>query len=166
MKQKILTYALIFSILLVLFQYVKSKSLIEGIDNKLQAYKSLSEKYKDSVLVLQNNINNMSHFSLENNEDAISYFENDGYHVDDLIPVIKDALYELNTVKGEHPLVPYASSDGRKILINTVKLLNHKWIIADFSDGEFWGEVLLLYFVNEDQTVDFELSESFLYPLE
>jgi len=166
MKQKLLIYALVFAILLVLFQYVNAKRVFEDMDNKLQGYKALSEKYKDSVAVLQNNIADMYHFSLEKNEDAISYFENDGMVVSDLIPIIKDELYELNTVKGEHPLVPYASSDGRKILINTVKLLNHKWIIADFSDGEFWGEVLLRYYVNEGKTVDFELSESFLYPLQ
>ncbi|WNH12210.1 hydrolase [Thalassobellus suaedae] len=167
MKKKIFMYLFVFSILLVLFQYVNAKRVFEGMDRKLEGYKNLSEKYKDSVLVLQNDIADLSHFSLENNEDAISYFENDGYNVSQLIPIIKDALYELNTVKEEeHPVVPYASSEGRKMLINTVKLLNHKWIIADFSDGEFWGEVLLRYYVNEDKTVDFELSESFLYPLQ
>lgn len=166
MKQKILTYALVFSMLLVLFQYVNAKRVIEGMDSKLQGYKALSEKFKDSVLVLNNDITEMTRFSLERNEDAISYFENEGYNVSELIPAIKDELYDLNVVKGEHPLVPYASSEGRKILINTVKLLNHKWIIADFSDGEFWGEVLLQYYVNEDKTVDFELSESFLYPFD
>ncbi len=166
MKKKIFMYLFVFSILLVLFQYVNAKRVFEDMDRKLEGYKNLSEKYKDSVLVLQNHIADISYFSLENNEDAISYFENDGYNVDELIPVIKDALYELNTVKGEHPLIPYVSSEGRKMLINTVKLLNHKWLIANFSDGEFWGEVLLRYYVNEDKTVDFELSESFLYPLE
>ncbi|WNH10221.1 hydrolase [Thalassobellus suaedae] len=167
MKKKIFMYLFVFSILLVLFQYVNAKRVFEDMDRKLEGYKNLSEKYKDSVLVLQNDIADLSHFSLENNEDAISYFESDGYNISQLIPIIKDALYELNTVKEEeHPVVPYASSEGRKMLINTVKLLNHKWIIADFSDGEFWGEVLLRYYVNEDKTVDFELSESFLYPLQ
>mgnify|MGYP003672348156 CR=1 FL=1 len=166
MKQKILTYALVFSILLVLFQYVNAKRVFEDMDRKLQGYKALSEKFKDSVVVLQNDIANTSYFSLENNEDAISYFENEGYNVSELIPIIKDELYELNTVKGEHPLIPYVSSEGRKMLINTVKLLNHKWVIANFSDGEFWGEVLLRYYINEDKTIDFELSESFLYPFD
>jgi hypothetical protein len=61
--------------------------------------------------------------------------------------------------------VPYASSEGRKILINTVKMLNHKWIIADFSDGEFWGEILLTYEITADKQLKFTLVESFLYPL-
>jgi hypothetical protein len=25
-----------------------------------------------------------------------------------------------------------------KFIINKVKVLNHRWIIADFSDGEYW----------------------------
>ena len=166
MKQRIFMYLFVFSILLVLFQYVNAKRVFEDMDNKLVSYKTQLEKYKDSVAVLQNNIAEVSHFNLERNEDAISYFENDGYTIDKLIPYIKDELYSLNTSKGEHPLVPYASSEGRKMLINTVKMLNHKWIIADFSDGEFWGEVLLTYYINEDKTVDFELVESFLYPFD
>ena len=157
-------YLFVFSILLVLFQYVNAKRVFEDQNNKLEAYKKLSEKYKDSVSVLQNSLEEVSHFNLEKNEDAISYFENDGYDVSELIPFIKDQLYELNTVKGEHPIVPYASSEGRKILINTVKLLNHKWIIADFSDGEFWGEVFLTYEITEDKQLKFNLVESFLYP--
>jgi hypothetical protein len=44
-----------------------------------------------------------------------------------------------------------------------VKVLNHRWIIADFSDGEYWGEVLLKYFVNDDQTITFEINQSLLY---
>ncbi|GAA4808196.1 hydrolase [Litoribaculum gwangyangense] len=164
MRQRIFMYLFIFSILLVIFQYVNSKRVFEDLNNKTEDYKTQLIKYKDSVLVLQNEISEISHFNLEKNEDAITYFENDGYNVDELIPLIKDQLYTLNEVKGEHPIIPYVSSEGRKMLINTVKILNHKWIIADFTDGEYWGEILVRYFMNEDKTVDFELSESFLYP--
>jgi len=159
-------YLFVFSILLVLFQYVNAKRVFEDMNNKLENYKTLSKKYKDSVGVLQNDILEVSHFNLDRNEDAISYFEADGYKIDELIPFIKDELYKLNEVKGEHPIIPYASSEGRKMLINTVKLLNHKWVIADFSDGEYWGEVLLRFYINDDKTIDFELAESFLYPFD
>ena len=46
---------------------------------------------------------------------------------------------------------------------NKVKILNHRWIIADFSDGEIWGEVLLKYFVNDDESIAFEVNQSLLY---
>ncbi|NMH88199.1 hydrolase [Flavivirga algicola] len=164
MKQRIFMYLFVFAALLVLFQYVNSKRVFEDINNKLVTQKKALNKYKDSLAVLQDDILEVSHFNLDRNEDAISYFENDGYNVSELIPFIKDELYRLNEVKGEHPIVPYAASEGRKMLINTVKMLNHKWIIADFSDGEFWGEIFLTYEITEDKQLKFNLVESFLYP--
>lgn len=166
MKQRIFMYLFVFSILLIIFQYVNSKRVFEDLTSKTEGYKAQMVKYKDSVSLLQNDIYESSHFNLDRNEDAITYFENDGYNIEELIPIIKDELYALNEVKGGHPIIPYVSSEGKKMLINTVKLLNHKWIIADFSDGEYWGELLIRYYVNENKTVDFELSESFLYPLD
>ncbi|WP_418603845.1 hydrolase [Hwangdonia sp.] len=166
MKQKIFMYLFVFSVLLVLFQYVNSKRIFEDMNNKLEKYKSKSIKYNDSIAVLQDDILNLSHFNLYRNEDAISYFENDGYNVDELIPFIKDELYKLNETSGQHPIVPYAASEGRRMMINTVKMLNHKWIIADFSDGEFWGEIFLTYEITEDRQLKFNLVESFLYPFD
>ncbi|MEC3908009.1 hydrolase [Tamlana sp. 2201CG12-4] len=166
MKQRIFMYLFVFSILLVLFQYVNSKRVFEDMDNKLTGYKSQLKKYKDSVSVLQNDILEVSHFNLDRNEDAISYFEDAGYNIEELIPFIKDELYKLNEVKGEHPIVPYAASEGRKMLINTVKMLNHKWIIADFSDGEYWGEIFLTYEITENKALKFNLVEYFLYPFD
>ncbi len=159
-------YLFVFSALLVLFQYVNSKRVFEDLNNKLEEHKLKSEKYKDSLKTIQDEVLNLSYFNLDRNEDAISYFENDGYNVDELIPFIKDELYKLNEIKGEHPIVPYAASEGRKMLINTVKMLNHKWIIADFSDGEFWGELFLTYEITEDKQLKFNLVESFLYPFD
>lgn len=52
----------------------------------------------------------------------------------------------------------------QKFIINKVKLLNHRWIVADYSNGKLWGEVLLKYFIEDDQTVSFEVMNSYLYP--
>lgn len=166
MKQRILTYLFVFSILLIIFQFVNSKRVFEDMNNKLGNYKSQLEKYKDSVLVLERDVAEASHFNLERNEDAISYFENQDYNIDELIPFIKDELYKLNEVKGDHPIVPYAASEGRKMLINTVKMLNHKWIIADFSDGQYWGEIFLTYEITDNKQLKFNLVEYFLYPFD
>lgn len=166
MKQKIFMYLFVFSMLIVLFQYVSTKNAFEGMNTKLGKQKAQVEKYKDSVLVLNTEISNLSYFNLEKNEDALSYFERDGFDTAELIPFIKDEIYALNEMKGEHPLIPYASSEGRRMLINKVKMLNHKWIIADFSDGEFWGELFITYRVTENRELQFNLVESFLYPLQ
>lgn len=166
MKQRIFMYLFVFAALVVLFQYVNSKRIFEGINKKLITSESQLKIYKDSVAVLRNDILEVSHFNLDRNEDAITYFEDDGYKIDELIPFIKDELYKLNEAKGEHPIIPYASSEGRKMMINTVKMLNHKWIIADFSDGEFWGELFLTYEITGDRDLKFRLVESFLYPFD
>lgn len=157
-------YLFIFSVLLILFQYVNFKGIHEESTKQLESLINKEEKLQDSIVVLQDEILDLSHFNLDRNEDAISYFEKDGYNVDELIPFIKDELYNLNEKKGEHPLVPYSSEEGRKMLINTVKLLNHKWIIADFSDGQFWGELFLTYEITEKRELKFRVVESFLYP--
>ncbi len=82
-----------------------------------------------------------------------------------LIPFIKDNLYALNEkAKTEHPLIPYMLSEDRPMVINHVKLLNHKWIIADFSDGKYWGELFIKYEVRDGKELNFELLDSFLYP--
>lgn len=164
MKQRIFMYLFVFSLLLALFMYVNSKRLLEIEKKQTETSKHQIEKYKDSVATLQNEVLDLSHFNLDRNEDAISYFENRGYNIDELIPLIKDELYKLNEAKGQHPIIPYASSEGRRMMINTVKLLNHKWIIADFSDGEYWGELFLTYEITDCNELKFNLVESFLYP--
>jgi len=166
MKQKIFMYLFVFSILIVLFQYMNSKHTFKDMDHKLGSYKTLAQKYKDSVVVLGNEISELSHFNFNRNEDAVSYFENEGFTPDEIAALVKNKLYETNEVKGQHPIVPYAAREGKKIMINTVKMLNHKWIIADFSDGEYWGEVFLTYEVSSKKEVTFNLVESFLYPFD
>lgn len=165
MKQRIFMYLFVFSLLLALFIYVNAKRMIEVESKKNTTLNVELKKYKDSVAKLQDEVMDLSHFNLERNEDAISYFEDKGYNVDELIPLIKDELYKLNEAKGEHPMIPYASSEGRRMMINTVKLLNHKWIVADFSDGEFWGELFLTYEITDANELKFNSIESFLYPL-
>jgi hypothetical protein len=54
----------------------------------------------------------------------------------------------------------------QKFIINKIKILNHRWIIADYSNGSLWGEVLLKYFINEDETISFEIMNSYLYSLD
>jgi len=165
MKQKIFMYLFIFSILLVLFQYVNSKNVFEVQTNKIMKLEEKVTAFKDSIAILRDANYDLSLFDLEQNDDALTYFENQGYDVSTLIPMIKDELYSLNEVKGEHPLIPYAATGGNKMLINSIRLLNHKWIIANFSDAQIWGEIFFSYEINQGE-LKFKLVESFLYPMQ
>ena len=158
-------YLFIFTVLLVLFQFTNSKNVLETYEKDITTLKQENTQLRDSVSILDEKILDLSYFNLDRNEDGLTYFENQGYDTSQLIPFIKDELYTLNETKGEHPLIPYASSEGRKMIINNIKLLNHKWIIADFSDGEFWGEIFLTYEITETEELTFRLVESFLYPM-
>ena len=164
MKNKIYLYLLLFTILLVIFQYVNSKNVFNSYEEKFGQFLEREQVYKDSIMTLQDDILDYMYFSLEHNDDALTYFENDGYDTTELIHFIKDEIYKLNERKDVHPLVPYVSMTEGRMLINKVKLLNHKWIIADFSDGKYWGELLITYYINNNQKLIFNLVESFMYP--
>jgi hypothetical protein len=158
-------YLFIFALLLVLFQYVNSKNVFENQTSKIEKLEDKITAYKDSVVVLNEANYDLSLFQLEQNDDALSYFEDQGYDTSTLIPLIKNELYSLNETKGEHPLIPYAGTGGNKMLINSIRLLNHKWIIANFSDAQIWGEMFFSFEI-ENGELKFKLIDSFLYPMQ
>ena len=67
-----------------------------------------------------------------------------------------------NISKNKNLIIPYDDMNG-KFLINQVKVLNHKWIIANFSDGTLWGELLIKYSIDESG-INFKTNEHFIYP--
>jgi hypothetical protein len=44
-----------------------------------------------------------------------------------------------------------------------MQLVNNKWILANFFDGQRWGEALIQYDINDDQSVDFTTIKAILY---
>ncbi|NNK83732.1 MAG: hydrolase [Flavobacteriaceae bacterium] len=164
MKGKIYLYLFVFTLLLVLFMFVNSKSILESYEKKLSKSENREQVYKDSLDVLYDQNLDLLHFNLEHNDDALSYFEKFGYNTEQLIPKIKDALISKNIYEGDdHPIVPYASMTENRIMINKIQLLNHKWILADFTDGKYWGELVIKYEVKDSDTIDFELLDYLMY---
>ena len=102
----------------------------------------------------------MQYFSLENNDDALAYF--DHLNLENPSGYIADKLLETNEQKGDNPLVPYEGMQN-DFKINKIKVLNHKWILTDFSDGKYWGELLIKYQLKDDLGVDFTLVDHLLY---
>jgi len=164
MKGKVFMYLFLFTLLLVLFMFVNSKGIIESYDKKLIKAENRVEAYKDSIAVLSDENLELLYFNLENNDDALSYFEKFGYDTSELIPIIKDALISKNVYEGDdHPIIPYASMTENKIMINKIRLLNHKWILTDFTDGKYWGELLISYTVKDLNTIGFKLEDYLMY---
>ena len=129
--------------------------------SRLEKKQSQLKALKDSMKVEKRRFFENVYFSLDTNEEALVYFDDLDFPVTSML--LKDAIYDINLLGEDKSLVPYAQMGG-KFLVNKIKVLNHKWIIADFSDGTFWGELLIKYQVAADGVLTFTVVEHFLYP--
>lgn len=158
-------YLFIFSLLLLVFQYVNSKNIIEKYEADIVKVKAKVADRDKTIKTLEEQNFELNYFSIDRNEDAYNYFEALGYDTEQLIPAIVEGLYNMNDYEGEdHPMVPYVSTTDSKLLINKVRVMNHKWIVANFTDGALWGEIFLTYSIDENNDLKYKLVEYFLYP--
>ncbi len=164
MKKSLLLYLFILVLLLNLFTYMYFSKELAFEQNK---FVNTEAKLKKDLNAVNVKLNDANYFSLENNENAQNYFNPDTatktIQIEKLIPFVTEKLLDLNANPKGNPYVGQDQIGANKFIINKVRILNHRWIIADYSDGEYWGEVLIKYFVNEDETVSFETFQSLLY---
>jgi hypothetical protein len=157
--KNVILYALIFSLLFNVFQYVNSTKILEAKDKEVIKVKDRLKISRDSVASLAN----ANYFALESDQDAQEYFYTNNLDYQKIAIKVKEDLITLNENKNGNKLVPYEPIDGKPFLINTSKILNHRWIIAEFSNGDFWGQLLIKYFVSEGKPTEFETVETILY---
>jgi hypothetical protein len=164
MKKSLLLYALILSLLFNIYTYM---FLSKEVSFEQEKFKKSTTKLKDSLNSVTSKLSDANYFSLEKNENAQNYFQSAKSekisNYEKLIPYVTEKLLDFNTNPTGNPYTDQEQLGANKFIINKVKVLNHRWIIADFSDGEYWGEVLLKYFINEDESVSFEVNQSFIY---
>ncbi|MDR6843581.1 hypothetical protein [Flavobacterium granuli] len=164
MKKSLLLYALILSLVFNIYTYMY---LSKEVTFEQEKYKTTTTKLKDSLQSVSNKLSDVNYFSLDKNENAQNYFElaqsEKIRNYATLIPYVTGQLLDLNANPKGNPYTGQEQLGATKFSINKVKVLNHRWIIADYTDGEYWGEVLLKYFINEDESVSFEVNQSFLY---
>lgn len=164
MKKSFLLYAFILLVLINVFTY---SFLSNEVKFEQKRYERTTKKLRDSLNSVTLKLNDANYFSLEKNENAQNYFDsavtNKTIAYEKLIPIVTEKLMDLNANPKGNPYTGQDQIGENKFVINKVKVLNHRWIIADYSDGKIWGEVLLKYFVNEDESISFEVMESLLY---
>lgn len=164
MKKSLLLYALILSLVFNIYTYMY---LSKEVTFEQEKYKKATTKLKESLQSETNKLSDANYFSLEKNENAQNYFESAKSdkirNYVTLIPYVTEKLLDFNTNPKGNPYTGQEQLGTNKFLINKVKVLNHRWIIADYSDGEYWGEVLLKYFINDDESVSFEVNQSIIY---
>lgn len=164
MKRSFLLYAFILLVLINVFTYSFLSNEVKFEQNR---FEKTTKKLRDSLDSVTAKLNEANYFSLEKNENAQNYFDsavaNKTIAYEKLIPIVTEKLMDYNANPKGNPYVGQDQIGANKFVINKVKILNHRWIIADYSDGKMWGEVLLKYFVNEDESISFEVIQSLLY---
>jgi len=163
MKSRIYMYLFFFSILLVLFMYVNQSSIFERQTAIITSLEQKNQNFKDSIATQNQQISELLYFDLLTNDAARTYFEGLGMEAEDAATLVRERIYEYNLTKGGNPLVPFANANGQW-RINRVKFLNHRWVIADCSDGTSWGEIWIEYFFDLDGALDLTTQSSVLYP--
>ncbi|OAB27275.1 hypothetical protein SAMN05444395_10481 [Flavobacterium fryxellicola] len=164
MKKSLFLYLSILAVLFAVFTY---SFLGSEVKFEQERYKKTTTKLRDSINLLTTKLADANYFSLEKNENAQNYFDSGSsekvIQYEKLIPAVTEKLLDLNANPKGNPFTGQDQIGANKFIINKVKVLNHRWIIADFSDGDIWGEVLLKYFVNDDESFSFEVNQSLLY---
>jgi hypothetical protein len=157
--KNVVLYALVFSLLFNVFQFVNSTKILEAKDQEVVKVKNHLKTARDSVSQLAN----ANYFALESDENAQEYFYNSNLDYQKVAFKVKEDLMVLNENKNGNKLVPYEPIDDKPFIVNSSKILNHRWLIAEFSNGDLWGQILVKYFVSADKFTEFETVETVLY---
>jgi hypothetical protein len=164
MKQSLFLYLTILAVLSSIFTYM---FLSKQVAFEQTRYEKTTKKLRDSLSLVSSQLADANYFSLAKNENAQNYFDSGSsdkiIQYEKLIPFVTEKLLDFNSNGKGNPYTGQDQIGANKFIINKVRVLNHRWIIADFSDGEIWGEVLLKYFVNADDSISFEVNQSLLY---
>jgi len=119
---------------------------------------------QDSLKISRQALEDADYFNFAKNDNAIDYFVDKGINdTDGLAVKIVEGVKDLNQNPNGNPLTGYDPINGEKFLINKVKILNNRWLMADFSNGKAWGDVLIKYFVDDKGVVTYETLQSSIY---
>jgi len=143
-------------------------SFLVGCNNNSQPQMSATQlnetaqiisKLTDSIRKLTDERDEALNFSLETNELSQQYFED--LKIVNPSQIVINALMETN-IKEKNPYIK-SESNGR-FLINKIRILNEKWVICEFSDGELWGDLLLEYHIDGNQKPTFKTLDEVIPP--
>jgi hypothetical protein len=75
--------------------------------------------------------------------------------------LIEDHILSLNSASKGNPIL---SPIGKNYIINKIQLVNHHWLLADFTNGERWGDILVYYKIDSKNKVSLQLIDHVFYP--
>lgn len=160
MKKNLFLYLFVFASLIALYALVTGNKKSNANDKKINELMVTITQLEDSLQAARIKQADLQYFSLDNNDDALAFYDHLG--LENPTRYVEDKLMETNEQKGDNPLIPYEGMNS-DFKLNKIKVLNHKWIVTDFSDGKYWGDLIIKYQINDDRSVDFTLMDHLLY---
>ncbi len=167
MKSRIFLYLFLFAVLYIIFQYANAKKTFEMQEAEISSLKEKVEELEQVNDSLQNASSKASledGYSLESDDKAKMYVEELGYNVDEFKAKLESEIFSKNKAADNNELVPFAGMNGGFMRINDLRIINHRWVIIEFTDGTYWGQALVNYFIEEDGSLSYEVGDGFLYP--
>lgn len=163
MRKSFLLYLWLFTALFALFVYVSGSRKIKAQEEEITALKEQIPEIPPTEHI-EVQPSGTDAFSLAGNDQAMAYFEARGLDPQAVMQQVETAIISKNKASADNPLIPYEGMEGY-FRINKIKLLNHKWVMASFTDGTYWGDVLITYDVHEGE-IELQTEKAVLYPLE
>lgn len=163
MRRSFFLYLFVFALVVIVIQYANANKMMDSKNERIEYLEEELDRItrqEDSLATLNASLN---YFSLESNEGAMNYLEENGYDVREVAKMIEYEVISGNKASVDHELVPFEGMDGN-MRINKIKILNHRWILADFTDGSYWGELFIMYFLDENGQLELRTEKSVLYP--
>ena len=159
MRNKIIQYLLIFISLISLYLFVSDMNKSKAFAASQERMNKRVDTLKDSIskLVIEQTEN--AYFSLDVNRDAQQAHPD--FNPAELQNILQDYILSTNDNPNGNPLL---SSLGSDWIINKIHVVNHQWILADFTNRTLWGDALLHYNINENGKPHLRLLNHVMYP--
>ncbi|TRW24264.1 hypothetical protein FMM05_10540 [Flavobacterium zepuense] len=161
MKKNLYLYLFIFALLINVFTYMYFTQTLKHEGERIVKVQEKVKKTRDSLTADTDKRRVSDYFTIENDANARDYFK--GQDIDAIAIKVRDGIYAQNANTKGNPLVQYPAMDNRPFTVSKIKILNHRWIIVDFSNGLRWGEALLKYFVEDDGKITYETVDTTLF---
>ena len=159
MRNKIIQYLLIFISLISLYLFVSDMNKSEAFAASQERMIKRVDTLKDSIAQLVVEQTDNAYFSLAVNRDAQQAHPD--LNPAELQSILEDHILSTNDNPNGNPLL---SSLGPNWIINKIHIVNHQWVLADFTNGTQWGEALLLYQIKVNGKPRLRLLNHVMYP--
>jgi len=159
MRNKIIQYLLIFISLIALYLFVSDMNKSEAFAASQERMSKRVDTLKDSIAQLVVEQTDNAYFSLAVNRDAQQAHSD--FSPEELQNIIEDYILLSNDNPKGNPLL---SSLGSDWIINKIHVVNHQWILTDFTNGTQWGDALFLYQVKANSKPRLRLLNHVMYP--